>query len=68
MIRLWNGLHRLWKTPDYVKCYLCLEKVKEKHWDNGSHRLKNGNLNFINLLNKVIYTQVSMYEEIQDKV
>ena len=31
-------LQKICTTPEYIKCYLCQENVKEKHWINGSHR------------------------------
>ena len=40
MLKLQKCLQNLCKTPDYIKCYLCLEKVKEKHWNSGNHRLE----------------------------
>lgn len=40
MLKVQKCIENLFKSPDYVKCYLCHEKVKEKHWISGSHRFQ----------------------------
>ena len=33
-------LERLCATQETVKCYLCLERVPEKQWTSGRHRVQ----------------------------